>query len=870
MSNLNDFVIENGVLKQYKGSDEHVVVPEGVIELDWHGCFVNENLRSVELPDTVKKVDPRSFPDWGKTLADENGFCRAGKFLVNYVGNAETVVVPEGITELLFRAISGNSTIKKLVLPASIEIIRDQALNGCSQLEEVVFAENSPSFKGIDSLAFLGCRKLAKINIPENTEIVGREVFDQCEKLFDSHGFLVIGSVLAAYKGSDKCITVPAGVKVIADCVFAKSSDIEKVVLPDGVKIIGSEAFWKRKTLKTVEIPDSVTEIGHSAFCWCENLKEISLKGVKKIGNRAFEYCTKLQKVAFSSGLEEIGDSAFYSCRALTEIRLFSGLKKLGNNVQANRNSYSSFEGVFAETGLSSVEIPDGVEQLGCAAFYNCSKLKSIRIPGSVRIIGESAFARCPQLEKPVLEEGLRAIEKEAFCLCGKITNIEVPESVQSIGEHAFFRCGKLENVSIPAHLTGESKEEYLTYLGIGDENGCIIQDGVLVHYVGPSDEVRITDGVTVLSEGVFNVTSRWGRTGSDGSMRIILPDSVKVFHESDFGRLKPEINLPAGYLRQSDKLPAGFTYTLISGIWRDQVTPEDLAALFVFQSGKDLISHCQAQLKKDPERSVQAFMAVLDGSKKGAAYGKAAEFIFSNKDKIKQETIDAFYAFASAAKAKKAVETLGPCVSVQAESAGSKSSTRGKKAAAKAADEHPIEALCRANFAEAILDKTLKKAGVQEKLLASVKYKDSSKKAPAFVVKCAIAPYIAQMESRPKSIGGYRTDYIQTSLDAKADEIAAALDRESLQAVLQKMAKAADCKAPQCFIPYCRFATAEQIKSVISLMNSWSDWDTYSSSGRSAIIVARGALLLNDSREAMLYADKHNCLYHYACASRR
>ena len=78
MSNLNDFVIENGVLKQYKGSDEHVVVPEGVIELDWHGCFVNENLRSVELPDTVKKVDPRSFPDWGKTLADENGFCHNG------------------------------------------------------------------------------------------------------------------------------------------------------------------------------------------------------------------------------------------------------------------------------------------------------------------------------------------------------------------------------------------------------------------------------------------------------------------------------------------------------------------------------------------------------------------------------------------------------------------------------------------------------------------------------------------------------------------------------------------------------------------------------------------------------------------------
>ena len=679
MSNLKDFFIKNGVLISYLGNDEHVVVPEGVTELDWPNCFTNENLRSVELPDTIKTIDSRSFPDMGRTLADENGFCRAGKFLVNYVGNAEIIVVPEGITELGWDAISGNKTVKKLVLPSSIEVIGIRALKGCEQLEEVVFAENSPSFKGFDSCAFAECSKLEKINFPKSIEMIGGEVFSGCDKLFDDRGFLVIGSILFEYKGIDTHVIVPAGVEVIADSAFAKTSGIEKVIIPDGVKTIGSEAFRRCKTLKSVEISDSVTEIGRDAFGFCENLEEITLKGVKRIHDNAFSRCTKLQKVIFSAELEEIGDGAFCGCSALTEICLPSGLKKLGNKVYGNKDSFSHFEGAFKGTGLSFVEIPDSVEQIGCAAFCDCGNLKSIRVPGSVRIIADSAFARCPQLEKTVLEEGIQTINREAFYLCEKITDIVIPESVQFIGGHAFFRCDKLENVSIPAHLTGDSKEEYLAYLGIADENGCIIQDGVLVHYVGPSDEVRITDGVTVLSEGVFNAICGWERTGSEGVMRIILPDSVKVFHESNFGWPKPEINLPAGYLRQADKLPADFTYTLITGVWRDQVTLEDLAALAVYQSGKDLIYHCQQELEKDPEKSAHAFMEVLNDSKKGAAYGKAAEFIFTQKDKIKQETIDAFYAFASAAKAKKALEILGPFASGEAATAGSKSGPKGR-----------------------------------------------------------------------------------------------------------------------------------------------------------------------------------------------
>ena len=164
-----------------------------------------------------------------------------------------------------------------------------------------------------------------------------------------------------------------------------------------------------------------------------------------------------------------------------------------------------------------------------------------------------------------------------------------------------------------------------------------------------------------------------------------------------------------------------------------------------------------------------------------------------------------------------------------------------GKKPKSKTvtAGDNPVEAFCLENFNPSLYETFLKRLKVSDKHFKSVKYKDSEKMAPAFVVECAVVPYMQQLTTIPTKIGDYQ----------KGDNLVGK-DMPSVYHTL---------------VPYGRFASGKQISGLAARMNKWRKWDEYSATGRKSIIVARGAILLNDSREAMLYADKAGILDRYA-----
>ena len=61
MSNISDFEINKGVLKKYIGSDEDVVIPDGVSSISDGAFCAVWKLKSVTIPDGVQRIGKSAF-----------------------------------------------------------------------------------------------------------------------------------------------------------------------------------------------------------------------------------------------------------------------------------------------------------------------------------------------------------------------------------------------------------------------------------------------------------------------------------------------------------------------------------------------------------------------------------------------------------------------------------------------------------------------------------------------------------------------------------------------------------------------------------------------------------------------------------------
>ena len=105
-------------------------------------------------------------------------------------------------------------------------------------------------------------------------------------------------------------------------------------------------------------------------------------------------------------------------------------------------------------SGLTSIEIPEGVTSIGDYAFYLCIGLTSIEIPNSVTSIGDNAFFFCQSLTSIEIPEGVTSIGNNIFYDCGSLTSIVIPNSVTSIGDKAFMGCYSLTDAYIPVNAS--------------------------------------------------------------------------------------------------------------------------------------------------------------------------------------------------------------------------------------------------------------------------------------------------------------------------------------------------------------------------------------------------------------------------------
>lgn len=122
-------------------------------------------------------------------------------------------------------------------------------------------------------------------------------------------------------------------------------------------------------------------------------------------------------------------------------------LYETDRTIELTEDDYDKNKIPASNTSITSVVIPEGVEEIQKYAFYNCPGLNEVVLPSSVKIVREYAFCKDAKLETINLDT-VTVIGREAFKDCAKLNNINLPK-IYAIGADAFTNCVSLETVDL-------------------------------------------------------------------------------------------------------------------------------------------------------------------------------------------------------------------------------------------------------------------------------------------------------------------------------------------------------------------------------------------------------------------------------------
>lgn len=181
----------------------------------------------------------------------------------------------------------------------------------------------------------------------------------------------------------------------ITDCDFSVySANIPEEIYGIPVTAIGDRAFEYCSKLASVTIPSTVTSIGCSAFRYCSNLTSVtipsSVTSFEKDGggwSSAFNGCSKLESITIPGSIKELPKGLFRSCKALKSVTLGEGVERIEYYVFYDCDS------------LEEIVLPDSVKEVAREAFYSCDELQTVTFGSGVNFIDKNAFSNCPRLE---------------------------------------------------------------------------------------------------------------------------------------------------------------------------------------------------------------------------------------------------------------------------------------------------------------------------------------------------------------------------------------------------------------------------------------------------------------------------------------
>lgn len=581
MSNASDFIIENGVLQKYVGTDEHVVTPEGVTEIGWN-----------------------PFPD-----------------------HVKTVVISEGV-HTLGHSFGYVKDLTAVSLPASLQHISRNAIEHCNKLVEISLADNNPYYKLVDgalydremkNLIAWPTGKGWEYSVPAGVESVCLACFPAA---FGTEFHLhLTGDIreIIGY-GSNMVIHAPSGsyaeryarrnCKFVeeGEPVSADDSDERKERSLKDWRLVFTISSRKKgwhigkysRSSKVVYVPDIIgkTEIGSiekdafppdvAILCskrmfskLCSENRNATIRAYlldRKLFTEEEQayllaYLKKYREQYLESYILAEDYSVLQACldvlsnvKTLTEECLgitercgkshmnffFLNHKNESEQKPAEKKERTKKEKA-PELATDVMSVAEGkkifklsISEKGITiSGYKRSDLKMV-IPEqigdhAVVEIKAGAFEEMSSLERAVLPDSITKIGANAFRACENLKSVRLPEKLETLGGRAFQLCGQLSEITLPASVKKFGEAVFSGCPALADEHGYVIIKNTLYGYYGDSATVTVPEGVKTIE---FDAFSRNTKIQS-----VQLPKSLKKICYGAFSECEglTALELPSG-----------------------------------------------------------------------------------------------------------------------------------------------------------------------------------------------------------------------------------------------------------------------------------------------------------------------------------
>ena len=511
-----EFVVKNGVLVKYNGNATSVVIPESVTQIA-KGAFDNTAVVSIDMSGAnVETILEGTFKGLSTlenvifssatTYVGEGAFngtaylnnAPAGLLIVNdvaliaYVGNEESVVIPEGVRYINADVFQGKYNLANVTLQGEIEIA-PYAFVGT----DLTTLDGSEYVVGVGYGAFQG------------TNYESIQVYK---------GFVVVNGNLVEYKGTDSAIVIPASVEYIPEGVFSGNTNITSLDFSKvpGPLSIEANAFRNAINLKEIVFSDNIEYVGTRAFyntAWMDSYSDaliVSPGGkllsyvregaivtipntVKTFARDVFKGNSNITTVQFASGSNVIiPEEAFKDCTSLLNLS-FNGTFQIGKNAFQNTEWYKEeakktknrgfivingmligYEGIATE-----IEIPSTVTYIYDYVFKGNENITSLSFASgsAITAIKGETFVGCTQLSTVTFRSTLVELDMGAFEGTAWKANLTTDFIV--VGTKLLAYVGNGGDVVIPSGVDGNSILEMSPTVFQGNESITSISFGL-------------------------------------------------------------------------------------------------------------------------------------------------------------------------------------------------------------------------------------------------------------------------------------------------------------------------------------------------------------------------------------------------------